>query len=135
MSFPPQSSALRLRSLIQELDFADKSLKTDSSVEASVLRELREALDNVRLTAWTVHELQNARDTGKDPRAVISFLTGERLRRFRRMIDDFCADLQRDGFAWPSDSINDLQDSVSMLREHLALLTLRRRGRGTGDFR
>lgn len=42
-------------------------------------------LDNVRMTAWTVSELHNARESQKDPQLVISFLTAERLRRFGQM--------------------------------------------------
>jgi hypothetical protein len=122
----PQSSSERLRNLIVELQLTDNSLKTDPNIEGAVLRELRHALDNLRLTAWTVSELQNARDTQKDTRALASFLTAERMRRITRMIDDFCSDLERDGAAPPAISLHDLQESVSSLRERLGLLSFRR---------
>jgi hypothetical protein len=126
MSSPARSPTERLRNLIAELQLTDNNLKTDPNIEGAVLRELRHALDNLRLTAWTVSELQNARDTSKDVLAMTSFLTAERMRRIRRMIDDFCTDLERDGAALPALNLNDLQESVSSLRERLALLSFRR---------
>lgn len=126
MSSPSRSPTERLRNLIADLQLTDNNLKTDPNIEGAVLRELRHALDNLRLTAWTVSELQNARDTSKDVLAMSSFLTAERMRRIRRMIDDFCTDLERDSAALPSLNLNDLQESVSSLRERLALLSFRR---------
>lgn len=119
MFFKSKSSSVELCDLIADLQAADKTLKTSPNIEGSTLRELRHALDNVRLTAWTVSELQNARETSKDTRAIASFLTAERLRRIRRMIDDLCADLERDAAPWPADSINDLQESLRVLHERL----------------
>ena len=134
MPFPSLSSSARLRSLVDELHFADHSLKTDANVEGPLLRELRQALDNLRMTAWTVNEVQNAREAKKDTHAITSFLTAERLRRFRHMIDDFSYELEREGAAWSATSIDELQESVGLLRERLALLTLRRRERwAAGD--
>lgn len=130
----PSSSqllAVRFRSLIDELQSANQELRTDTAVEAPLLRELRQALDNLRLTAWTVSELQNAPETSNDAHAVISFLTAERMRRFRQMIDDFCSDLDHSGIAWPSASVYGLQESVNVLRERLGLMTFRRRGIGS----
>jgi hypothetical protein len=126
MPVSSQTWSERLRSLIDELQLADQNLRSETTVDGPLLRELRQALDNVRLTAWTVSELQNARDTRKDPKAMISFLTAERLRRFRRMIDDFSSDLERSGTIWPKTSISDLQESVDLLRERLGLLSIRR---------
>lgn len=130
MPFPSRLFSVRVRNLIDELQAADHNLKAET-VEGALLSELRQALDNIRLTAWTVSELQNARDNSKDTRAMVSFLTAERLRRFRRMIDDFCSDLERDGAAWPASSMYDLQESVAMLRERLGVLTFRRRTNGS----
>lgn len=117
MLFKPSSA--QLLDLIASLQRADNNLKTDPNIDGPVLRELRQALDNLRLTAWTVNELQNARETGQDTRAMTTFLTAERLRRIRRMIDDLCAELESNGSAWPANSIHDLQASVRMLRERL----------------
>ena len=128
MSFPTVAESARLLHLIDELKFADEHLKTGSAIAGSALRELRQALDNLRLTAWTLSELQNAREANKDTTAMIAFLTAERLRRLRSMLDALCSDLEREGGTWPSTSIHDRQESVSSLRERLALASFRRRG-------
>lgn len=126
MPFPSRLFSVRIRNLIDELQAADHNLKAET-VEAALLQELRQALDGIRLTAWTVSELQNARDTSKDTDEMLRFLTAERMRRFRRMIDDFCSDVERDGATWPANSMYDLQESVATLRERLGVLTFRRR--------
>jgi HAMP domain-containing protein len=119
MLLKPKSSSAQLRALISDLQSADKNLKNDPNVEGQALRELRHALDNLRLTAWTVSELQNARNTGQDARAAASFLTAERLRRIRQMIDDLSADLEHDPGTLPANAIGDLQASIRALRDRL----------------
>ncbi len=74
--------------------------------DGPALREFRRALDNVRMTAWTLDELLNARQTRKDPQLVISFLTTERLRRFSQMVNDLCSDLEHDGLNWPAHGLH-----------------------------
>ena len=119
MFFKSKSSSVELCDLIADLQAADKTLKTSPNIEGSTLRELRHSLDNVRLTAWTVSELQNARETSRDPRAIASFLTAERLRRIRRMIDDLCADLEHDPGTLPANAIVELQASMRAIRDRL----------------
>lgn len=125
MSSQSESPSDRFRHITSLLRFADNSLKENPNIEAPALLEFRQTLDNIRLTAWTASELQNARETNKDACAMMSFLTSERLRRFRQMIDDFCTDLERDGVAWPSTSIHDLKNSVTLLLGRLNLMGLR----------
>jgi hypothetical protein len=122
------SFSAKLGELTTQLRTLEQSLKDNTSVSAPALAEFRQALDNVRLTAWTVSELQNARQIKRDARAVTSFLTAERLRRFRQMVKDLRADLDHDGPNWPSQSIDDLQDSITNLREGLGLLAYSRKG-------
>jgi hypothetical protein len=122
-----QSFSAKLSELTAELRTLEGSLKDNLPVSAPVLAEFRQALDNVRLTAWTVSELQNARQIKRDAQAVTSFLTSERLRRFRQMVRDLRADLDYDGPNWPSQSIDDLQESITNLREGLGLLAYSRK--------
>jgi hypothetical protein len=97
----------------------DRDLKATPSPNGNALREFRQTLDNIRMTAWTVSELINARQTQKDPQAVISFLTAERLRRFSQMVQDLCGDLEREGSSWPTQGIKTLEASLTQLRERL----------------
>lgn len=121
-----RSFSARLRELTSELRSVDKSLKGNGTVGGPALREFRQALDNIRLTAWTVSELQNARQTKRDADVVASFLTAERLRRFRQMVRDLGSDLEHDGATWPAQSIDDLQQSLNDLRERLGMLAHQR---------
>lgn len=118
-----------LRVLINELYFADESLKKGSAIDGPLLRDLRLALDNLRLTAWSVSEAQAVNQTPNAPNNVISFLRTERLRRFRQMVDVFCSDLERDGTGWSLTAVHELQESVGLLRERLGSLSLRLRNR------
>lgn len=128
-----RSFSSKLRQLTADLRTIDQSLRANATVDGPALREFRQALDNIRLTAWTVSELQNARQINRDALAVTSFLTAERLRRFRQMVNDLCADLERDGAVWPAQSIDDLQESANELRERLGLLFYDRSKARRGD--
>jgi hypothetical protein len=121
----PRSFSSKLRSLTSELRVLDRDLKAAVSPNGNALREFRQTLDNIRMTAWTVSELLNARQTQKNPEAVISFLTAERLRRFSQMVRDLCGDLEHDGNLWPAQGVKALEDSVTLLRERLRKVSSR----------
>lgn len=116
----------KTRKLTSELRTLDLELKAGEKPEGPVLREFRQALDNVRMTAWTVNELMNARDLKKDPHTVLSFLTAERLRRFGQMVEDLCADIEEDEVTWQTRGIQALSDSVRQLQDRLNSLVSRR---------
>jgi hypothetical protein len=116
----------KTRKLTSELRALDLELKAEQKPEGPVLREFRQALDNVRMTAWTVNELMDARDLKKDPHTVLSFLTAERLRRFGQMVEDLCADIEHGEVTWQTRGIQALSDSVRQLQERLNSLVSRR---------
>jgi hypothetical protein len=113
------SFSAKLRTLTAELRMLDRDLKANSSPSGTALREFRQTLDNIRMTAWTVSELLNARQTRKNPEAVLSFLTAERLRRFSQMAQDLCGDLEHESTRWPAQGVKALESSLTMLRERL----------------
>jgi hypothetical protein len=112
----------KLRKLTAELRSLDRRLKSNPSLDGPALREFREAMDNVRLTAWSVNELLNALQSRKDPQAVISFLTAERLRRFSQMARDLSGDLEQGGTSWPAQAVKDLENSLTLLGARLTLV-------------
>ncbi len=114
-----RSLSARLRSLTSRLRTLDRDLKSNPPLGGTALREFRQALDNIRMTAWTVNELLNARQSQKNPQAVISFLIGERLRRVRQMVNDLCGDLEHSGLNWPVQEVRSVQESLNLLRERL----------------
>src|SRR5258708_34711116 len=86
-----------LRQFSSELRRLEKRLQTDPAPDAVVLHEFRQAVDNARLTAWSVSELINAQYTKKNPDAVLAFLAAERLRRFESVVKNHFADVERRG--------------------------------------
>jgi hypothetical protein len=113
------STTAKLRDLAAQLSSLDRDLKTNPFLDEAALREFRWALDNVRMTAWTVNELLNARRSQKNPQAAISFLTGERLRRFSQMVRNLSDDFEQSGTSWPAEAMRDLANSFILLRERL----------------
>src|SRR5215813_7443054 len=114
-----RSTNATLRDLAAPLSSLDEDLKSNPFLDEAALREFRWALDNVRMTAWTVSELLNARRSQKNPQAAISFLTGERLRRSSQMVRNLSDDFEQSGTSWPADAMRDLANSFILLRERL----------------
>src|SRR5262249_61856104 len=97
-----RSTTSKLRDLAAQLASLDRELKSNPFLDEAALREFRWALDNVRMTAWTVSEVLNARRSQKNPQAAISFLTCERLRRFSQMVRNLSDDFEHSGASWPA---------------------------------
>ena len=57
------------------------------AIDQRVLKEFREAVDNVRKTAWAVQEWHERQLRSQDPRTVLPLLTAERIRRATQLCD------------------------------------------------
>jgi hypothetical protein len=112
----------RLSDLTAALRSLDHDLKSNPSLNLALLREFRQTLDTLRMTAWTVQELLDARQTREDPQALMSFLTAERLRRSRRMLRELCADLESRNPSLPVQDVTDLEAALITLQECLATI-------------
>jgi len=112
----------RLRDMRLEFQEMEGELRSTSESDARALREFRHSLDDLRMTAWTVSELMNARSTGKNPKVFMSFLAAERLRRFSQMTRDLSSELEDEGFTWGSSGIQSLYDSLNLLQTRLSKL-------------
>ncbi|HEX7288335.1 MAG TPA: hypothetical protein VF532_19275 [Candidatus Angelobacter sp.] len=109
----------KLHRLANELRQVENQLQTAPAPDAAPLQEFRQALDNTRLTAWSVNEAMSAgrRDTGAD--SVLSFLATERLRRLDQMVRNMCADLDRQAVTTQTTGMQSLFDSVNALTSRL----------------
>jgi ribosomal protein L29 len=119
----------RLRSLSTELRELEVDLKTGETPETGLLQEFREALDNARMTAWTVSELANAAEAQKDAARVLTFLAAERLRRSTQMLKDLCADLDEQSMSWQTSGVQGLYETVNVLQVQLGKMIDQHRGR------
>ncbi len=117
--------AASLRRLTSELRVLERQLQTAPLSDHAALQEFRQALDEMRMTAWTVNELHIAHSEKKE--ALASFLAAERIRRFARIIRDLCHDLENQQLTWGSGGIQTLFDSVTVLHSLLERLVAQHR--------
>src|SRR5260370_1680915 len=61
------------------------------TIDERVLGEFRDAVDNVRKTAWAVQEWQERQSRQQDPHSVLPLLTAERIRRATHLCDAITA--------------------------------------------
>ncbi len=116
----PGELSSKLRRLAHELRLVESQLQAAHALDTEPLQEFRHALDNTRLTAWSVNEMMTSRncDTGAD--SVLSFLAAERLRRLDQMVRNMCADLDRQAVTLRTAGLHSLFDSVGALYTRLS---------------
>jgi hypothetical protein len=114
-----ENLTLEIKQLSSELKRVEQRLKSEAAPDSVALNEFRHAVDNVRLTAWSVSELINAEYTRKNPETVMAFLAAERLRRFDQMVRNLCADIERRMVTFQTNGMHSLIDSVNMLQQRL----------------
>jgi hypothetical protein len=61
-------------------------------IDPRILTEFRDAVDNVRKTAWAVQEWQQRQSRHNDAHTVLPLLTAERIRRATQLCDAITAD-------------------------------------------
>src|SRR5260370_17520869 len=98
----------RLRSITSRLKTLDRDLKSNPPLSGATLREFRHVVDNIRMTAWTVNELFNARQNKKNPQAVISFLTAEGMRPVTPLAQNLSNPFEPPAPTAPAQTVNNL---------------------------
>jgi len=107
-----QDISEKLRTLIAQLKEFEGDLKSATLPDVPMLHEFRSALDNARMTAWTVSELLHARQSGIDREKMQAFLTAERVRRITEMADDLCTDIRKGSVTLKSSGMRFLSDGL-----------------------
>ena len=123
----PESLAAELTRLTNELRQLEQRLDSEPAPDVLLLNNFRNAVDNVRMKAWSVSELIHARYTRENPNAVLTFLAGERLRRLDQLVRNLCADVDRGAVTRTTSGIHSLSDSVRGLQQRIAGLSALRR--------
>ncbi len=121
-----------LKNLSSQVREADQDLKSQSIPEQESLQELRQSLDDLRMTAWRVSELMHARITEADARKLQAFLRAERLRRFQSMVAEVIKDIDAES-PTQSKGIETLFQSVSVLQGRLMKLMRERNPKAAGE--
>jgi len=127
MSRTPENLSSEIRRFAVELRHLEQRLDCEPAPEMTALSELRQAVDNIRLKAWTVSELINARYTKKDPDGVVAFLAAERLRRLDHLVKTLCEDIARGALTFETSGMHSLLESLETLQELADNPRLRRR--------
>jgi hypothetical protein len=120
---PPPADAgeatARLQRISAELRSLESVLLTANS-DHRVLREFRDAVDQVRLTAWSVQKWQELESEHRDPYAVLPQLVNERIRRATQLTDDVTQDLDAEELSEDTTGLEALAGAVDRLHERLS---------------
>ncbi|MGC2742422.1 MAG: hypothetical protein WA672_04485 [Candidatus Angelobacter sp.] len=119
MNTTTEDLSCEIRHFSAELKRLEQRLKSEPTPDPLVLNEFRHAVDNVRLTAWSVSELINAERIKKNPDTVLAFLSAERLRRFEQLVKSLCGDIERGLITVRTDGVQALCESVNDLQQRL----------------
>ena len=88
-------------------------------IDQRVLREFRDAVDNVRKMAWAVQEWQERESRNQDPRSVLPLLTAERIRRATQLCDAINAAAATNELTRETVGIDEFLQAVERVRESI----------------
>ncbi len=109
----------RLKLATEDLLKLEKEIRSGGT-DARVLREFRDAVDDVRKTAWALQELQERKAQQRDIATVRSLLTEERVRRATQLSKTLAADLDSHEVSDGTTGAADLYRAVEGLYQRLA---------------
>jgi len=89
------------------------------SIEPSILKEFRDAVDYVRKTAWAVEEWQERQLQQHDPQTVLPLLTAERIRRATQLSEAISTDLAAHKVTRETAGIDELFRAIELVYQHL----------------
>ncbi len=110
-----------LRRLISDLRFLREQIKS-GEVDPVVLRDFRDAVDNVRETAWVVQEWLEKQAGRGDPYALLPLLAKERIRRTSQLSRNLVSDLETVEITMETEGLAELHAAVESLHNLLATL-------------
>lgn len=119
MSTTLESLSAQIARLAAELKEVEQRLGSEPPPETALLNDFRNTVDTVRLKAWSVAELTNARYAKEDPNAVFSFLTAERVRRFDQLVLNLCGDLDTGLITFQTNGMHSLSRSIDALSQRM----------------
>jgi hypothetical protein len=108
----------RARSEMQELAEAIRA----GEIDPRVLREFRESVDHLRLTAWAVQQWLELQSQNRDAYSVLPLLTGERIRRATSLNRDLAGDLDAMEITVEAEGLKELFEAVRELLQRMAPL-------------
>jgi len=119
MNETTDSLNLTIKQLAGELRLLEKRLRVEPDPSADALTELRHALDDARLTAWSVSTLITAGRASHVRNAALAFVAAERIRRVEQLMKNICGDIAGQAITLQKSQMDSLLNSVNSLQEVL----------------
>jgi len=119
MSNHSENLDLDIQQLASEVRRLEKRLRAEPDPSIDALTELRHALDDARLTAWSVSTLVMAGHASRVRNAALLFVTAERIRRVEQLVKNICGDIEGRAITLQKNEMDSLLSSVNSLREVL----------------
>jgi hypothetical protein len=117
---------LQLRKTCADLVRLEYDMRS-GPVDSRILREFRDAVDNVRKTAWAVQEWQERQSRRQDPHTVLPLLTAEGIRRATQLCDAINAGLASHEIARETVGIDEFFRAVERVQQGLLALFMDRK--------
>jgi hypothetical protein len=119
MHEPTDSLNLTIKQLARDLRLLEKRLRVEPDPSADALTEFRHALDDARLTAWSVSTLITAGRASQVRNAALAFVAAERMRRVEQLVKNICGDIEGRAITLQKEQMDSLLNSVNSLRQVL----------------
>ena len=108
----------RLQNVTAEIFELEKLLKL-GTIDPRVLNEFRDAVDQIRGTAWAVQQWIGLQESG-DPYELLPTLSAQRVRRATQLTKDLTIDLESVEVGLETPGLKELFQAVDALHERLA---------------
>jgi len=108
----------RLQKATSEIFELEKLMKS-GTIDPRVLNEFRDAVDQVRGTAWAVQQWIGLQESN-DPYALLPALSAQRVRRATQLTKDLTIDLESVDVGLETPGLQQLFQAVDALHERLA---------------
>lgn len=92
------------------------------AVDPNLLRDFRDAVDNVRKTAWAVQEWQERQLRGQDPQSVLPLLTAETIRRATQLLEAIVSEAATNEIARETVGVEELFRTIQQAHDKLSSL-------------
>jgi hypothetical protein len=116
-----RSVSERLKAATDELQKLEE-LVISGDCAPRVLGDFRNAVDSIRQTAWAVQQWTELQQQRRDPYAVLSLLSEERVRRAAQLAKDLTIDLESLELGLETEGLQKLFEAIKGLYERLAPL-------------
>ncbi len=119
---PGQELTDRLQTLGTRLRELEKDIEAGRRVDPVVLRDFREAVDNIRKTAWVVQSWIEKQSKKSDPYPLLPLLAEERIRRATELCRNLAGDMEAVEITFESEGLKELHEAVAALHKPLSHL-------------